>query len=355
MVKKLTRLPAETREALQQFACLGNVAEITMLSIVLGTSEEEVHEALWPSVRQELVGRLSGAYRFVHDRIHEAAYSLIPEEQRVEMHLRIGRLLVAHTTADRREEAVFDIVNQLNRGAPLITSQDERERLAELNQLAGKRAKASAAYASALNYFVAGARQLPENSWERRHELTFELELRRAECEFPTREPVAAEQRLAALSQRAVSTLERAQVASLLVDVYYKLDQFGRAIAVSLDYLSDLGIDWSPHPTEEQARREYQRVLSQLGNRTIEEISDLPLMTDPVSLATIDVLIKVIPAASLSDANLTLLIISRAVNLSLERGNAMAHARLTCGWACTQARALATTRLHTDLGGSATI
>ena len=103
--------------------------------------------------------------------------------------------------------------------------------------------------------------------------------------------------------------------------MYYKLDQFGRAIAVSLDYLSDLGIDWSPHPTEEQARREYQRVLSQLGNRTIEEISDLPLMTDPVSLATIDVLIKVIPAASLSDANLTLLIISRAVNLSLERGN----------------------------------
>ena len=321
MVKKLTRLPAETQEALQQFACLGNVAEITMLSIVLGTSEEEVHEALWPSVRQELVGRLSGAYRFVHDRIQEAAYSLIPEEQRVEMHLRIGRLLVAHTTADKREEAVFDIVNQLNRGAPLITSQDEREQLAELNQLAGKRAKASADYASALNYFVAGARQLPEDSWERRHELTFELELRRAECEFLTRAPVAAEQRLAALSQRAVSTLERAQVASLLVDVYYKLDQFGRAIAVSLDYLSDLGIDWSPHPTEEQARREYQRDLSQLGNRTIEEISDLPLMTDPVSLATIDVLIKVIPAAFLSDANLTLLIISRAVNMSLERGN----------------------------------
>ena len=127
MVKKLTRLPAETQEALQQFACLGNVAEITMLSIVLGTSEEEVHEVLWPSVRQELVGHLSGAYRFVHDRIHEAAYSLIPEEQRVEMHLRIGRLLVAHTTVDKREEAVFDIVNQLNRRAPLITSQDERE------------------------------------------------------------------------------------------------------------------------------------------------------------------------------------------------------------------------------------
>ena len=225
MVGKLTRLPTETQNALQQLACLGNIAEITTLSIVLGISEEQVDAALWPARRQELVERLAGAYRFVHDRVQEAAYSLIPEELRGEAHLRIGRLLAAHTPPEKREEAIFDIVNQLNRGASLDHLAQEREQLAELNLLAGKRAKASTAYASALNYLTAGAALLAEDCWERRHELTFALELNRAECEFLTGALAEAEQRLAALSARATDPVERATVACLRVDLYMTLDQ----------------------------------------------------------------------------------------------------------------------------------
>src|SRR5271163_1583029 len=157
MVGKLARLPAETQQALKQLASLGNVATIAMLSIVFGTTEEQVHAALWPAVRQELVERLEGRYRFMHDRVQEAAYSLIPEASRAEAHLRIGRLLAAQTPPEEREEAIFEIVNQLNRGATLITSQEEREQLAELDLIAGKRAMASTACASALTYLNAGA------------------------------------------------------------------------------------------------------------------------------------------------------------------------------------------------------
>ena len=107
-------------------------------------------------MRAELVTPQEGSYRFIHDRVQEAAYSLIPEESRAETHLRIGRLLVAHTPPEEREEAIFEIVNQLNRGVALITSRDEREQLAELNLIAGKRAKASTAYASALTYLTTG-------------------------------------------------------------------------------------------------------------------------------------------------------------------------------------------------------
>ena len=115
MIGKLVRVPAQTQTALQQLACLGNLAEITTLSIVLGITEEQVHPALWPAVRQELIERLPGAYRFVHDRVQEAAYSLIPTSLRAAAHLRIGRLLVSHTPPEKRQEAIFEIVNQLNR------------------------------------------------------------------------------------------------------------------------------------------------------------------------------------------------------------------------------------------------
>ena len=321
MVGKLSRLPVETQQALQQMACLGNAAEMTMLSIVLRITGEQIHAALWPAVRQELVERLEGSYRFAHDRVQEAAYSLIPEALRAEVHLRIGRQLVAQTRPENREEAIFDIVNQLNRGARLIASLDEREQLAEFNLIAGKRAKASTAYASALTYLAGGAALLAEDSWERRRELTFALELHRGESEFLSGALAEAEQRLAALSTRAANTVERATVACLRVDLYTTLDQSSRAIAAGLDYLRHLGIDWSPHPTEEEARREYERIWSQLGNRTIDALIDLPLMSDPASLATLDVLTKIGPPAFYTDANLLALVACRAVNLSLENGN----------------------------------
>src|SRR6516165_5880761 len=119
LVAKLARLPAKTQLALQQMACLGNAAEVTMHAIVLGTSTEEVHAALSEAVRQEFVERLEGSYKFIHDRVQEAAYSMIPPALRAEAHLAIGRLLAANIPAETREEAIFEIVNHLNRGSVL--------------------------------------------------------------------------------------------------------------------------------------------------------------------------------------------------------------------------------------------
>jgi PAS domain S-box-containing protein len=321
MVGKLNRLPIQTQKAVQELACLGNSAEITTVCIVHGTSEDQVHSDLWEAIRLEFITRQEGAYKFIHDRIHEAAYSLIAEHSRAENHLRIGRLLWEHFNPEKREEAVFEIVNQLNRGAALITSQDERERLTELNLIAGKRARASTAYVSALNYLVAGAELLSEDCWDSKYHIIFPLELLRAECEFLTGQTAAAEQRLAALSSRASNAVDLATVTSLLIDLYTSLNQSERAVAVSLDYLRYLGVEWSSHPTEEEARQEYQQIWVQLGTRTVEELIGLPLMYDPTSLGTMDVLIKLLPPAMFTDPNLLSLTVCRAVNLSLEQGH----------------------------------
>ena len=322
MVGKLTRLPTETQAALQQLACLGNIGEITMLSIVLGKSNEDVRSDLWDAVRLELlVEHLDGSYKFVHDRVQEAAYSLIPERLRAEAHLRVGRLLAAHTPAERREEAIFDIVNQLNRGAALITSQGEREQLAEFNLLAGQRAKASAAYASALTYFIAGAALLAEDSWECRHDLTFALQLNRAECEFLTGALAEAEARSTALSTRAANTVEHATVACLREELFTTLDRSDRSVDVALDYLRRVGVAWSAHPTQDEVRREYELMWQQIGSRPIEALLDLPRMADPVWRATMDVLSAVVSPALYTDQNLYNVVIGRMANLSLQHGN----------------------------------
>jgi predicted ATPase len=184
MAGKLNRLPDTTQEALGRLACLGNVAESATLALVQGESEKQIHAALWEAVRTGLVFRLENIYTFLHDRVQEAAYVLMPESERAAVHLRIGRLLVARTAPEEIEEKIFEIVNQLNRGTELIDSLEEREQIAELNLIAGKRAKSSTAYASALTYFVAGRALLAEESWTQRYALTFTFEIHRAECEF---------------------------------------------------------------------------------------------------------------------------------------------------------------------------
>src|SRR5262249_7704888 len=280
LVAKLARLPAKTQLALQQMACLGNAAEVTMHAIVLGTSTEDVHAAQSEAVRQELVERLEGSYKFIHDRVQEAASWMIPPALRAEAHLTIGRLLEANIPAETREEAIFEIVNHLNRGAALITAPDERERVAELNLIAGKRAKASAAHTSALNYLTTGAALLPEDAWERRQELVSELELHAADCELCTGALQAAEERLAALAPRAVGLVQQCMVAQRRVDLYTMLGAGERAVAAALECLRHVGIDWSAHPTDVEARGEYERIWSRLGSRAIEDLVNLPPMQD---------------------------------------------------------------------------
>jgi PAS domain S-box-containing protein len=321
MVGKLNRLPDEARGVLRLMACLGNAAETSTLSLVCEAPEAEIHAHLWEAVRGELIQRTELSYRFVHDRIREAAYTPIPPAERARTHVRIGRLLVAHTPAERREEAIFEIVNHLNRGTALITSADEREQLAQFNLIAGRRAKSSAAHATALNYFVTGSKLLPHDAWDRRHQLAFSLELNRAECEFLTGLLPAAEVRLAALSTRAADAIEQASVACLRVDLYTTLSQSDRAVAVGLDCLRQMGIQWSEHPADEDVRREYETLRSRLGNRAIEELLDLPLMSEALALATLDVLSALLPPAFFTDANLRALVVLKAVNLSVEWGN----------------------------------
>ncbi|MBV8329994.1 MAG: AAA family ATPase, partial [Verrucomicrobia bacterium] len=381
MVGKLNRLSPETQDVLQQFACIGNFADVTALTVVLRKPQEQVHSELLEALHQELVvavrlstsllkhsktplhqpskaehndstelaevsseiafapvasgsvGRGNGkdgrnrepprqnGYRFVHDRVREAAYSLIPEEVRAAAHLRIGRLLLENTPPENREGTIFEIVSQLNRGAQLISSAAERELLAELNLTASKRAMASAAYSAALQYLTTAEALLPGEAAEQYSELAFRIEFHRAECEFLTGDLESAERRLYRLSGCARNLADLTAVTCLRINLFVTLDQCDRAVQVGLGYLRSRGINWSAHLTKDQIRPEFQRIWQQLGSRSIKELIELPLLADAGLLAKMDVLTALLPPALFTDENLFCLIVAHMANVSLEYGN----------------------------------
>jgi predicted ATPase len=148
MVGKVKRLSGATQTALQQLACLGNVVEIGTLALVFRESEEEIHTSLLEAARAGLILRLEGSYAFLHDRIQEAAYALIPEGECAGAHFGIGRLLLATMTEEQLDEHLFDVASQLNRGAGQLTDRNEKAEVAIFNLRTGRKAKASAAHAA---------------------------------------------------------------------------------------------------------------------------------------------------------------------------------------------------------------
>jgi predicted ATPase/signal transduction histidine kinase/ActR/RegA family two-component response regulator len=324
MVGKLKRLSDTTQDRLRQLACVGNTAEIATLTLVQGLPEAQIHAALWEAVSAELIVRQDGGYAFVHDRVQEAAYGLIPTDERPAIHLRIGRLLAGQTPAEKLKDGIFEIVNQLNRGAGLITAREERERVAQLNLIAGERAKTSTAYVSALTYFAAGRALLTEDAWELRYPLMFALEFHRAECEFLSSQLLAAEQRLGELAARTATLVDSAAVACLRLELYTTLDRSDRGVELCLEYLQRIGVRWSPHPTKEEVRTEYDEIWRRIGGRSIETLVDLPLSNDPEWRATLDVLAQVVTPALFTDDNLLCRVLCRMANISLEHGNSSA-------------------------------
>ena len=299
MVGKLTRLPAATQTALQQLACLGNIAEIAMLSIVLGISEEQLHADLWPAVRQELVEPQAGAYRFVHDRFQEAAYALIPEDERPAAHLRIGRLLAARTPPEAIEENVFEIVSQLNRGAALITAPAEREKLAELNLLAGRRAKAATAFAMALAHFTAGEAMLAEDRWERHYALSFALGIASGRMRVPDRRAGSGENAPCRAGRPCRHPARSGR--------RHPTCRWSQAIATSRLASTTCAASASRgrrNRRQRRSRQEYERMWRQIGERPIEALLDLPQMADPVACGTMDVLTVLVSPAWYIDENL---------------------------------------------------
>ena len=334
MVGKLRRLPNTTVDALKLLACLGNSAEIATLGKIAGETESTIDSHMWEAARAGLVLRRDTSYAFLHDRVQEAAYSLISVDQRVANHLRIGRCLAASMSDEALTLQVFDVVNQFNHGIALISDSDEIELVAELNRRAGSKAQASTAYASACRYFAAGTALLGPSGWTTRYDLAFDLALGLAECTYLFSRFDDAEDLAAELLRRAASIIDKAAAYRLKINLHVVKSEYRQAVGSALECLRLFGIDMPAHPSADEVRAGLQKLWRNLGDRQIESLIDLPATSSPEVRAAMQVLTALTSPAFLTDPNLHALQVCQMVNLSLTRGltNSSPHGYGWLGW-----------------------
>lgn len=323
MVARLYRLPRGTREALITLACLGSRADAATLAIALGGTEADLSAALWEPIREGLVARLGDEYKLLHDRVQEAAYSLVPEDRRASAHLRLGRILLSRMSEEQIEERVFDVVSQLNRGAALITDPAERERLCRLDVLAGTKARASIAYASACVYLTQATALLPGDAWSTRYEDTFRLFMLRAECEYLSGSFEVADALFDEILAEARSNPDRGAVHGMRMRLYQVSGRYDDGVTVALLALRLFGVTIPEGGAALSAAEEseIQAIRTCLEDRRVADIIDAPVATDPDVRAIIRLLVEAAPCAYIGRPRIFPLLALKAVTLSLRHGN----------------------------------
>jgi PAS domain S-box-containing protein len=323
MLAKLRRFPVATQTALADLAFLGNSAETTVLAMVRGAPAAEIQAALAEAVRAGLIHATTSGYRFLHDRVQEASYALVPESRRADTHLRIARCLTEGLPADALAQHLFEVVGQWNRAIERVSDGGERTALAWRNASAGKKAKAATAYALARTYFAHALELLPPDAWTERYEATLDLYLELAEREFFAGAHQRADELLDVAQSRARSAVDGARVRRLRIRLYQLASRPRDAIAVLVDALRAMHVV-VPETADEMrtaAAGELGRLTQLLRRRGVADLVDAPLATDPAVRVVIDLLDEGRPAAYVARSPLWPFIAAKGAVLSLEHGS----------------------------------
>ncbi|MEG5104803.1 AAA family ATPase, partial [Microcoleus sp. AT13-A5] len=344
MAAQLQKLPAITQEVLKLAACIGAQFDLDTLAIVNEELPEQTASALWKALQEGLILPITEGYkcfiptdaqsntesitnptyRFLHDRVQQAAYSLIPNDQKQAAHLKIGQLLLQNSSESETEEKLFDIVGHLNLGIELITSSNEREALAQLNLKAGRKARSSTAYSAATVYLQTGIELLRANCWQSQYELTLNLYVAAAEAAYLNADLENMEQMAAQVLQEAKTILDKVKIYEISIVAQTAQGKLLEAIAVGRDALLQLGVELPTEPDEAKIGKALQTVASQLQGRRVEQLVDLPVITDAKAQAAMPLLGTLYASIFIGMPSSMPLLSSTMVSLSLSFGNAPA-------------------------------
>ena len=320
MLGRVKILPKNTKELLTKAACIGSNFELAILATVTNKSQEEILKNLQPALEQDLLQKRKGTYAFAHDRVQQAAYNLIPEETKPEIHLNIGRRLLAATSVGELKDKVFDIVDQLNAGLAFVTSEQEKFKLIDLNLLAGKRAKASAAYQPALAYLQTALQLLGDNSWNSHYELSLHIHEEALESAALSSNYDFVDVLFNSITKNSKSTLDKVNCYKTKIKIFTSQKKFKQATDYGLDILKQLDIHLPKSPNNLHTFIAFLKGFVMFNHKGIAKLASLPKANNPKVIAIISTLDILSYSTALSSPKLFLLVIKKQLDLQFKHG-----------------------------------
>ncbi|MBF0550357.1 MAG: AAA family ATPase [Deltaproteobacteria bacterium] len=346
--EKLESLPPACRQTLHLASCLGTDFDLSTLSLITGQPPGDVHLLLMTTLQASLVAPTSEVvtsgsdlfdstliynnYKFSHDRVRQAAYSLPGQELIAQTHLRIGRMLLSLLSPRDRGNRILELVDHLNVGKELITDVQERINLVELNLLAARKAKKSAAFAAARGYLNAGLESIPDDAWSASYQLALDLHLEQAESAYVNSDFEQLLRIVSIVSDQAENNLDLVKIYGVLADGYTNEGDLKQAVACGLKAAKMLGLVFPDEPKaiSQLIRTKIDWIQSFLGAHPVEGLLDLPMLTDPTKLAQLSILSKTVIPAFIYDPELSLLLLTTLVETSLREGNSVYAPQVYC-------------------------
>ncbi|MBF0102012.1 MAG: AAA family ATPase [Desulfobacterales bacterium] len=350
MLDKISKLSPTGQHILKLVSCIGEKFDLKTVSHIFGQSMFETSNALWEVLKEGFVIPMDDKYKciqdnndcevwykFQHHTIHQIAYSLLDDSAKKKIHITIGMYWLKTSSIKTNDiqdpgEHFFDVVKQLNLGRDIIRDDKQRYQLAELNLLAGKRAKLSAAFETSLHFFKVGIELLPEDCWRTNYDLSLELYLQTAETYCLCGQFDQMEFILKLILSKVKSLLDQVKVYEIFIQSYIAQNKPLDAVKTALSILRQLGLKISEKPNKMDMFSAWQRLKVLLVNRQVENLLELPKMTDPKYLVVMRIMSSIFYASFSTIPELAVLLIFKSIHLSIKHGNAAESAEAYAGY-----------------------
>lgn len=355
IVNKLQKCSEVTRKILMLAACTGHSFDASLINHIADyppdvilkhiqeainegfiVPDEHIAEVYWdPEEELEVIMSHKGQTRslkFPHDRVRQAAYSLIEPNERKALHYQIGKILLESLSDHDREEKIFDIVYQINHAFELIKNPKERLKYAELNLHAGEKAMNAVAYLTASEYLRAGLNFLPNDRWKLHYDLAFQLQIKLAECSFLIGDYDEARELFDHTLRHVQTDKERIEIYVLRIKLFTSTTEYADAIQNGRLALKLLGINIPVATSKLDILMQLAKVKWLLFKKTENELLNIPKIDDPRHAQIINIMFLLIAPAYLSTRELYAYIVVTGLIFCLKWGYCPASSYFFAGY-----------------------